>query len=382
MRPLAFLQCVAKAALHAGGNLVGFGMGDIVEKVWNEWNKEKNEEERKAELQALVQMVGDEFHHQVKAVVREVAGGQPAATQESLSLKLQLLPDLICKSFSRPEDPEGRSIPPGFHLGRARDLAPLLEVPRTETETGPPPLAAPRVTLEFTAGHLEGQSMVYETPTVLLFGRAVGCNPRCPEDGFRSVSRGHCLLELNPPDVRIRDLGSKSGTFVNGNLIGKRPEGADPNPDYASPEHDLGDGSEVHLTRSKLVAFRVHVSVPAYCAICEAVIPGAENRSRRLEAGVLVCSHCRKNDRGAAPPVKTCKWCGKGVAAERGANRPGMFVCGDCRGNVNLLAGQAQAGAEELLADCGYTIREELGRGGMGSIGPSTSVPVNPSPSR
>ena len=35
----------------------------------------------------------------------------------------------------------------------------------------------------------------------------------------QSVSRRHCLLELTPRGLRIRDLGSKNGTLVNATLI-------------------------------------------------------------------------------------------------------------------------------------------------------------------
>jgi len=30
------------------------------------------------------------------------------------------------------------------------------------------------------------------------------------------------LLDINPPDIRVRDFGSKNGTFVNGEKIGQR----------------------------------------------------------------------------------------------------------------------------------------------------------------
>ncbi|KYC36281.1 hypothetical protein WA1_52005 [Scytonema hofmannii PCC 7110] len=35
-------------------------------------------------------------------------------------------------------------------------------------------------------------------------------------------SRYHCLLDINPPDIRVRDFGSRNGTYVNGKKIGQR----------------------------------------------------------------------------------------------------------------------------------------------------------------
>jgi eukaryotic-like serine/threonine-protein kinase len=47
--------------------------------------------------------------------------------------------------------------------------------------------------------------------------------PRVPDDHeHRTISRLHCLIDVNPPDIRIRDMGSKFGTFVNGVRIGQR----------------------------------------------------------------------------------------------------------------------------------------------------------------
>jgi pSer/pThr/pTyr-binding forkhead associated (FHA) protein len=34
------------------------------------------------------------------------------------------------------------------------------------------------------------------------------------------ISRHHCQLEVNPPSVQVRDLGSKNGTYVNGRKVG------------------------------------------------------------------------------------------------------------------------------------------------------------------
>ena len=51
----------------------------------------------------------------------------------------------------------------------------------------------------------------------LLIGREEDCQLR-PESEF--VSRHHCVLLLDEYTLRIRDLGSKNGTFVNGHRIG------------------------------------------------------------------------------------------------------------------------------------------------------------------
>jgi serine/threonine-protein kinase len=370
MRPLAFLQCIAKAVVKRGARLLG--LEEIVELVWDDWDQKRDEAERVAELQALVQMAAGEFRQQVEAIVREVAGPQPAEVQQRVSNCLRQVPDLLRQSFRRPEDPLGHSVPPGLRLQQASDLVPLLTSHPAEPNATQPLPAGPHVTLHFSVGPQAGETLVCTEPTVLLFGRASDCKPQCPEKGYNTVSRHHCLVEINPPDVRVRDLGSRNGTFVSGHLIGKRPAGADPNPEFASPEHDLGDGSQVSLTEKGPIAFSVRVHLPAYCAVCEAIVPEEQKTMSLLPPSGYLCPNCRGKDREAAAVVKTCIWCHKEVAAERGANRPGMFVCGGCRANVQAimqdLATRAHTGAAELRALCGYTLLEELGHGGMGAV--------------
>lgn len=57
-----------------------------------------------------------------------------------------------------------------------------------------------------------------------------------------TVSRRHCLLDIAPPTVRVRDLGSLNGTFVNGRIIGQRKEGTPPG---EAASDDL-EGVELH----------------------------------------------------------------------------------------------------------------------------------------
>lgn len=50
----------------------------------------------------------------------------------------------------------------------------------------------------------------------LLIGRAQGCDVRL---NSKFVSAYHCVLLLDDTTLRIRDLGSKNGTIVNGRRI-------------------------------------------------------------------------------------------------------------------------------------------------------------------
>jgi len=118
-----------------------------------------------------------------------------------------------------------------------------------------------KVTLTITAGNLKGKEFTFDTRTTCIIGRAKDCYPNIPDDEkHRTISRYHCLLDINPPDIRIRDFGSKNGTFVNGKKIGQRE--AHQTPEEAAqiqfPEYDLGEGDEFTLSDT---SFRVAVAL-------------------------------------------------------------------------------------------------------------------------
>jgi pSer/pThr/pTyr-binding forkhead associated (FHA) protein len=118
-----------------------------------------------------------------------------------------------------------------------------------------------KVTLTITSGNLKGREFTFDTRTTCIIGRAKDCYPKIPDDEkHRTISRYHCLLDINPPDIRVRDFGSKNGTFVNGKKIGQRE--AHQTPEEAAqiqfPEYDLQGGDEFTLSDT---SFRVGVAL-------------------------------------------------------------------------------------------------------------------------
>src|SRR3954470_4896885 len=98
MRPIPFLKCLGKALVRQVGNAVGLGWAgeiavEVGEDVWEEWQREKDEAQRRAELESLIRMAADEFHQQVEAVVREVAAGQPPEVRRRVSAWLEQVPE-------------------------------------------------------------------------------------------------------------------------------------------------------------------------------------------------------------------------------------------------------------------------------------------------
>ncbi|AFZ38252.1 serine/threonine protein kinase with FHA domain (plasmid) [Stanieria cyanosphaera PCC 7437] len=113
-----------------------------------------------------------------------------------------------------------------------------------------------KVTLKLAEGKLNQKQFTFDSRTACIIGRAEDCNIQIPNDKHHSrISRYHCLLDINPPEIRIRDFGSRNGTIVNGECIGKREENQ--TPEEAAKlnlrEHDLQDGDRIQLDRTVFV---------------------------------------------------------------------------------------------------------------------------------
>ena len=213
------------------------------------------------------------------------------------------------------------------------------------------------VTLALVNGRGQRQEFVFDERSTCLIGRGEDCSPRLPNDEHhRSVSRHHCMLDINPPDVRIRDFGSRNGTYVNGVKIGQRDpaQSAAQGRGLGLQERDLKDGDEVRLGRS--VAFHVSVKLPPEAATT-----------------IVLGAHLAET-----LPPPGCVKCGREITHElgirgRGSAATGEFVCESCQANpedvMTLLVKLAQAGTRgDLSAIAEYTLLGELGRGGMGAV--------------
>jgi pSer/pThr/pTyr-binding forkhead associated (FHA) protein len=120
----------------------------------------------------------------------------------------------------------------------------------------------PTIKLKMTHGAFPDKEFVFGDRTLLTVGRAPDCYLRLPNDLANGmVSRHHCVFDIDPPEIRVRDLGSRNGTFVNGRLIGQRDPEQPPADTITSdqPDHPLREGDEVRIGNTVL---RVEV-VPA-----------------------------------------------------------------------------------------------------------------------
>jgi pSer/pThr/pTyr-binding forkhead associated (FHA) protein len=119
-----------------------------------------------------------------------------------------------------------------------------------------------RISLTVTQdGELVDRDFIFDEPAECIIGRAADCDIQIPtDDEHVDVSRHHCVLEIHPPHVQVRDLGSLNGTFVNGRKIGQRPanQPSEESGLWPSAAHALKHGDELRVGH---VAFRVSIAV-------------------------------------------------------------------------------------------------------------------------
>lgn len=73
------------------------------------------------------------------------------------------------------------------------------------------------VVLNVTSGPSRGLERRFTTPATCIVGRAADADLRLSPN--RELSRYHCRLHINPPNVTLMDLGSTNGTLVNGEKV-------------------------------------------------------------------------------------------------------------------------------------------------------------------
>ncbi len=159
----------------------------------------------------------------------------------------------------------------------------------------------PTVTLTIANGELDGKEFVFEQPLVGFIGRASDCEIHLPDDPeFLLVSRRHCLLDIQPPEIRVSDFGSLNGTFVNGVRINATRK-------YCNIEIPLRDGDNLRVGST---VFRVGVAAPAVCEECGADLGAFEMACPEGESDDHLCAAGREKPGEFAAPADAHATCG------------------------------------------------------------------------
>jgi eukaryotic-like serine/threonine-protein kinase len=240
-----------------------------------------------------------------------------------------------------------------------------------------------KITLQVVEGPLKGQVFDFQDHDTFIFGRHPDCHAKL-SDNDTTASRHHFLLEVNPPDARIRDLGSLNGTYVNDRKFGGREEWESPEQGAVKlfPEVDMKDGDRIRVGETVLL---VAVDLPSACRCCNTPIPEAFRSHCQRDVSGFICPQCVEQQKTILAPSDKpdrprCMQCGKDVSLEMGARRSGDYICEACRQVMQSNPVQGLAAAligkyQKVIAIApgtgeipGYRVREMLGQGGMGAV--------------
>jgi pSer/pThr/pTyr-binding forkhead associated (FHA) protein len=104
---------------------------------------------------------------------------------------------------------------------------------------------AARTILKCLNGQFAGREFTFERPARWLVGRLRECDLALSDT---AVSRLHCLLKIDPPNIWVRDLESTNGTYINGKRIDKDNVRDDDNIGIAvEPAAPLHSGDQVQI---------------------------------------------------------------------------------------------------------------------------------------
>lgn len=266
-----------------------------------------------------------------------------------------------------------------------------------------------RVLLKIVKGPMAGKEFSFKEHDTFLFGRSSTAICCLPDDPY--VSRNHFLLEINPPDCQLRDLGSKNGTYVNGKKYGKRTadvpidvsfrESGDDIQMDAPAETELNDGDVIEVGETKLT---LSIEMDVSCVDCGVEIPHQKKDKAAWLAGTYICSKCRQLQlnklkkphrlitidekpkidlMSLQTPKIYCAQCGKDVSHKFGAKgRRGdvKYVCNACRKKIKQdpvdiiykilkKAGLANIGSDAKTPSFpDYEVLRKLGEGAMGEV--------------
>ena len=76
-----------------------------------------------------------------------------------------------------------------------------------------------RVLVSISSGQRKGKTLLFTGHNVCVFGRASN-SFEILDKMDQTIGRHHFSLEIDPPEVKLRDLQSLNGTYVNGQKIG------------------------------------------------------------------------------------------------------------------------------------------------------------------
>lgn len=224
-----------------------------------------------------------------------------------------------------------------------------------------------KVLLEVLAGPIKGRVFEFDQHDTFIFGRASDCHAHLAKDGY--VSRHHFLLEANPPEATIRDLGSLNGTHVNGVRYGGRKAAKQrPGAFLQDCQVPLRDGDRIGVGQTTIL---VRVEMPSVDEPPGAPLGAAAQRDPGERLYTPTSTESAMPEQPSVSEWQQFAPPGLAPAAMNApAGVPQTASEADQKGGVRHLIQQAvdQYQSSIPLEIQGYKLEEVLGQGAMGTV--------------
>ena len=161
-----------------------------------------------------------------------------------------------------------------------------------------------KLTLSVISGNNKGKtkdfSAQYSEPEIIVVGRHKDCGYSLSHDPY--LSRHHFILDINPPCVLLRDLGSRNGTRVNDRRYGGRTKEESPGEAASrSTEVDIKNRDILKAGKTEIL---VRMKITEECGCCGGEITPEDYLDSKSGDGEFICRKCREKIQPVAPKVK------------------------------------------------------------------------------
>lgn len=148
------------------------------------------------------------------------------------------------------------------------------------------------IKIELISGQIQGgeTSWTFDEPGDITIGRMSNMQFIVPSSSdYMTVSRTNTKISIRPPRVYVSDFGSRGGTFLDGELIGKRPDNmeAEEGRKQLYPMVEAKNGSIIGMGAGNGSVIRFRIELPEPKAVsAEAIKQKVEEEGKKQKAAV------------------------------------------------------------------------------------------------